>query len=223
MPSGAGACFAARAPSCPPSSIGCSRAARPPEGRRRGRQPRHQDPPLALQRARRLGLPLTTPDWPTPSPIRAGDPALDQGAYRGGRAPCSTATPTASSCWRLPGRSQRSAGARLWPRLQRGARRLGPRALARREPAGAGVRHALRAPPPPDHAAGRGGPQARYAGLAVSGGAPRVEFTGMEAVRRDGTELGRTVQREALRAAFHDRGWWATSRRWWRGCGREAR
>jgi DNA polymerase-2 len=50
---------------------------------------------------------------------------------------------------------------------------------------------------------GTAGARKRYAGLLqAEGAAPRVEFTGMEAVRRDWTALARTVQRELYRRYF---------------------
>lgn len=56
---------------------------------------------------------------------------------------------------------------------------------------------------------GRGGKTAskkRYAGLLVdAGGAERIEFVGLEAVRRDWTELSKKFQRELLDLVFHDR------------------
>lgn len=52
---------------------------------------------------------------------------------------------------------------------------------------------------------GTGGARKRYAGLVEEGGAPRVVFTGMEAVRRDSTELSKQVQRELYERLFKDR------------------
>ncbi len=53
---------------------------------------------------------------------------------------------------------------------------------------------------------GTTGARKRYAGLLRAGdGAPVVELTGLEAVRRDWTELARRVQRELYDRLFHDR------------------
>jgi DNA polymerase-2 len=51
---------------------------------------------------------------------------------------------------------------------------------------------------------GTAGARKRYAGLRRDGSEQRVEFTGMEAVRRDWTDLARTVQRELYRRLFLD-------------------
>lgn len=48
------------------------------------------------------------------------------------------------------------------------------------------------------------GARKRYAGLIEKGGAPVVEFTGLEAVRRDWTDLARQAQRELYRRLFLD-------------------
>jgi DNA polymerase-2 len=52
---------------------------------------------------------------------------------------------------------------------------------------------------------GGGGARKRYAGLVEEDGARRVSFTGMEVVRRDWTELAKTVQREMYERLFSDR------------------
>lgn len=54
--------------------------------------------------------------------------------------------------------------------------------------------------PPMRH--GTGGARKRYAGLVRGAAGPEVEFTGMEVVRRDWTDLARTVQRELYRRLF---------------------
>ncbi len=52
---------------------------------------------------------------------------------------------------------------------------------------------------------GTEGARKRYAGLVQEGGEPEVVFTGMEAVRRDWTDLARQVQRELYLRLFSDR------------------
>ncbi len=52
---------------------------------------------------------------------------------------------------------------------------------------------------------GSAGARKRYAGLVHEGGKPQVVFTGMEAVRRDWTELAKQVQREIYLRLFNDR------------------
>lgn len=52
---------------------------------------------------------------------------------------------------------------------------------------------------------GRGGARKRYAGLVGEGAAAEVVFTGLEVVRRDWTELAKTIQRELYERLFHDR------------------
>jgi DNA polymerase-2 len=52
---------------------------------------------------------------------------------------------------------------------------------------------------------GSSGARKRYAGLVGDGETAQVVFTGMEAVRRDWTELAHTVQRELYTRLFHDR------------------
>ena len=49
---------------------------------------------------------------------------------------------------------------------------------------------------------GGGGARKRYAGLLETNGEKRVEFTGMEVVRRDWTDLAKTVQRELYDQLF---------------------
>jgi len=52
---------------------------------------------------------------------------------------------------------------------------------------------------------GTAGARKRYAGLVSSEEGPRIVFTGMEAVRRDWTDLARRVQRELYERLFNDR------------------
>jgi DNA polymerase-2 len=52
---------------------------------------------------------------------------------------------------------------------------------------------------------GTAGARKRYAGLVEEKGEPEVVFTGMEAVRRDWTDLARQVQREIYLRLFGDR------------------
>lgn len=52
---------------------------------------------------------------------------------------------------------------------------------------------------------GAGGARKRYAGLVEDHGERRVVFTGMEAVRRDATEVAKRVQRELYERIFEDR------------------
>jgi len=49
------------------------------------------------------------------------------------------------------------------------------------------------------------GARKRYAGLIGEGESAKVELTGLEAVRRDWTELAKEVQRELYERLFHDR------------------
>jgi DNA polymerase-2 len=51
---------------------------------------------------------------------------------------------------------------------------------------------------------GTGGARKRYAGLVDESGVPEVVFTGMEAVRRDWTELAKQAQREIYLRLFTD-------------------
>jgi len=52
---------------------------------------------------------------------------------------------------------------------------------------------------------GTGGSKKRYAGLVGDGPTARVEFVGLEAVRRDWTPLAKRFQRELVDRVFHDR------------------
>jgi len=52
---------------------------------------------------------------------------------------------------------------------------------------------------------GRSGARKRYAGLVDDGGEGRVELIGLEAVRRDWTELAKTVQRQLYERLFRQR------------------
>ena len=56
--------------------------------------------------------------------------------------------------------------------------------------------------PPVRH--GTGGARKRYAGLVDEGGRQKVVFTGLEAVRRDWTELARRTQRNLYERLFLD-------------------
>jgi DNA polymerase II len=51
---------------------------------------------------------------------------------------------------------------------------------------------------------GTTGARKRYAGLVRRAGEPVVDFTGMEIVRRDWTDLAHQVQRELYTRLFHD-------------------
>ncbi len=57
----------------------------------------------------------------------------------------------------------------------------------------------------PEVRSGTGGSKKRYAGLVADGGGSRLEFVGLEAVRRDWTPLAKRFQRELLDRVFHDR------------------
>jgi DNA polymerase-2 len=57
----------------------------------------------------------------------------------------------------------------------------------------------------PEVRQGKGGSKKRYAGLLVDGDRSKVEFVGLEAVRRDWTPLAKRFQRELLDRVFHDR------------------
>ena len=52
---------------------------------------------------------------------------------------------------------------------------------------------------------GSGGARKRYAGLVRHGDEEKVEFVGLEAVRRDWTNLAKSVQRELYDRLFHER------------------
>jgi DNA polymerase-2 len=57
----------------------------------------------------------------------------------------------------------------------------------------------------PEVRQGTGGSKKRYAGLVGDGERQRLEFVGLEAVRRDWTPLAKRFQREVLDRVFHDR------------------
>jgi DNA polymerase-2 len=57
----------------------------------------------------------------------------------------------------------------------------------------------------PEVRQGTGGSKKRYAGLLGDDGKSRLEFVGLEAVRRDWTPLAKRFQRELLDRVFHDR------------------
>ena len=57
----------------------------------------------------------------------------------------------------------------------------------------------------PEVRQGTGGSKKRYAGLVGNGPSQRLEFVGLEAVRRDWTPLAKRFQREILDRVFHDR------------------
>ena len=57
----------------------------------------------------------------------------------------------------------------------------------------------------PEVRQGTGGSKKRYAGLLGDGDDGRVEFVGLEAVRRDWTPLAKRFQRELVERVFHDR------------------
>lgn len=58
----------------------------------------------------------------------------------------------------------------------------------------------------PEVRSGQGGSKKRYAGFAVGpGGGEQLECVGLEAVRRDASEVCRRFQRELLDLVFHDR------------------
>jgi DNA polymerase-2 len=56
----------------------------------------------------------------------------------------------------------------------------------------------------PEVRGGKTGSKKRYAGLVAEDGAERVEFVGLEAVRRDWSGVARRFQRELLDRVFHD-------------------
>jgi len=57
----------------------------------------------------------------------------------------------------------------------------------------------------PEVRGGKIGSKKRYAGMVVSGdGEERIEFVGLEAVRRDWSEVAKRFQRELIRLVFHD-------------------
>ena len=56
----------------------------------------------------------------------------------------------------------------------------------------------------PEVRGGKVGSKKRYAGLLVHGGREEIEFVGLEAVRRDWSEVSKHFQRELLQRVFHD-------------------
>jgi DNA polymerase-2 len=56
----------------------------------------------------------------------------------------------------------------------------------------------------PEVRSGTGGSKKRYAGMVADGDGARVEFVGLEAVRRDWTPLAKRFQRELLDRVFRD-------------------
>jgi DNA polymerase-2 len=57
----------------------------------------------------------------------------------------------------------------------------------------------------PEVRGGEVGSKKRYAGLVVEDGVERIEFVGLEAVRRDWSAVSKRFQRELLDLVFHDR------------------
>ncbi len=57
----------------------------------------------------------------------------------------------------------------------------------------------------PEVRGGEVGSKKRYAGLVVENGAERIEFVGLEAVRRDWSAVSKRFQRELIDLVFHDR------------------
>ena len=57
----------------------------------------------------------------------------------------------------------------------------------------------------PEVRGGATGSKKRYAGLVIDGGDESVEIVGLEAVRRDWSDVARRFQRELLNLVFHDR------------------
>ncbi len=57
----------------------------------------------------------------------------------------------------------------------------------------------------PEVRGGATGSKKRYAGLVADAGGGKVEFVGLEAVRRDWSSVARRFQRELLDLVFHDR------------------
>jgi DNA polymerase-2 len=57
----------------------------------------------------------------------------------------------------------------------------------------------------PEVRQGTGGSKKRYAGMLGAGATTRLEFVGLEAVRRDWTPLAKRFQRELVDRVFHDR------------------
>ncbi len=56
----------------------------------------------------------------------------------------------------------------------------------------------------PEVRGGKVGSKKRYAGLVDEGDAEHIEFTGLEVVRRDWSEVSKRFQRELLQRVFHD-------------------
>ncbi len=56
----------------------------------------------------------------------------------------------------------------------------------------------------PEVRGGKVGSKKRYAGLVADGAAEHIEFTGLEVVRRDWSEVSKRFQRELLKLVFHD-------------------
>jgi DNA polymerase-2 len=56
----------------------------------------------------------------------------------------------------------------------------------------------------PEIRGGKIGSKKRYAGLLVDDGTERIEFVGLESVRRDWSEVSKRFQRELLQRVFHD-------------------
>jgi len=56
----------------------------------------------------------------------------------------------------------------------------------------------------PEVRGGKVGSKKRYAGLVVTNGEETIEFVGLEAVRRDWSEVSKRFQRELLQRVFHD-------------------
>jgi DNA polymerase-2 len=56
----------------------------------------------------------------------------------------------------------------------------------------------------PEVRGGEVGSKKRYAGLLIEGGVERIEFVGLEAVRRDWSAVSKRFQRELLDLVFHD-------------------
>jgi DNA polymerase-2 len=55
----------------------------------------------------------------------------------------------------------------------------------------------------PELRSGKGGSKKRYAGLLRDGDGEHIEFVGLEAVRRDWTEVSKRFQRELMQRVFH--------------------
>ncbi len=57
----------------------------------------------------------------------------------------------------------------------------------------------------PELRGGKGGSKKRYAGLVLQNGHEKIEFTGLESVRRDWSAVSKRFQSELLALVFHDR------------------